>query len=184
MQPSGHSSHHLYPAGYGGLSMTKLLRKHKTKPSCNQSSSQVLRARRDRFTSAKHVPSSGCVRGSCQRISGNFLACRVKCFQSSSGLENKQMYLCIEGRVCDISLLGQIQWSLFCSQLEFTCEEKILPNQNKKLWSGRAKEAPNPHWVTARLLQPQNFDYHHDSVLLRAQNLLCTLKSVQIWTTK
>ena len=40
------------------------------------------------------------------------------------------MYWCfLETRVCDISLLGPIQRSFFCSQLEFPCEEWKL---NKK----------------------------------------------------
>lgn len=44
--------------------MPKLLRKHKTKPSRNQSASQDVRAHRDTFTlSAKHVLISDCERG-------------------------------------------------------------------------------------------------------------------------
>ena len=53
---------------YGDLLMPKLLRKHKTKPSCNQSATEDVRALWDKFTSAKHVLNSDCER----ELSNNF----------------------------------------------------------------------------------------------------------------
>lgn len=100
------------------------------------------------------------VRRNCQTFFSRFLTVSVICF--------KQMYWC-NFTACEISLLGQLQWSL-CARSEKNCQSWI-----KKLWGGQARTPPQSHSSSRGL---KNVDYSHDSVLAHSQRDFFTYKSL------